>query len=167
MGWFNRKFTLVVVCTANITRSAYLHGYMKNYLKQSMPDTCKKIKILSAGVRARSGSSANRVVKHVAKLNGFSLEKHRSNPLSKKVIQQAHVILVMEQWQKDDILDHFPTAKGKTFRMTEYLWQGDSSEISDIPDPTGKNTADFEEFIPVAHAEVDRIFRELDQTDLI
>jgi protein-tyrosine phosphatase len=167
MGLFTKKFTLVVVCTANITRSAYLHGYMENYLKQSMPYARKKIKIRSAGVRARSGSSAHRVVKHVAKLNGFNLESHHSDPLTRKTIKTADAILVMEQWQKDDILERFPQAREKTFRMMEYLWQGDPSDISDIPDPTGKNTVDYEEFIPIAHAEVDRILRELANQGII
>ena len=161
MGLFGNKFTIVVVCKANITRSAYLHGYMEHYLKEHLPYARKKVRILSAGVKARHGGSASQVVKHVARLNGFSLKHHHSDPLTPKTVKTADVILVMEQWQKDDILERFPKAGGKTFRMMEYLWKDDPSEISDIPDPTGKNTADYEEFIPVAHNEVDRIFREL------
>lgn len=161
MGLFRKKFTIVVVCKANITRSAYLHGYMDNYLKMHMPYAHKKVRILSAGVKARSGGSASQVVKHVAKLNGFSLRNHQSDPLTRKTVKQADVILVMEQYQKETILERFPKAAGKTFRMMEYLWNGDESEIQDIPDPTGQNLVDYEEFIAAAHAEVDRIFREL------
>jgi len=161
MGLFSKKFTIVVVCKANITRSAYLHGYMENYLKKHMPYACRKVRILSAGVKARSGGSASQVVKHVAKLNGFSLRGHHSDPMSRKLIKEADAILVMEQWQKDNLLERFPKASEKTFRMMEYLWSGEPEDIRDIPDPTGQNTADYEEFIEVAHAEVDRIFREL------
>lgn len=167
MGLFSKKFTIVVVCKANITRSAYLHGYMENYLKEHMPHARKKVRILSAGIQARSGGSASQVVRHVAKLNGFSLGNHHSDPLTKKTIAQADVILVMEQYQKDAILERFPKAEGKTFRMMEYLWRGDPSEITDIPDPTGKSTADYEEFIPIAHNEVARIFRELAREGII
>ncbi len=167
MGLFRKKFTLIVVCKANITRSAYLHGYMENYLKNHLPHARKKVRILSAGMKARNGGSANQVVKHVARLNGFSLKHHRSDPLTQKTIKVADVILVMEQWQKDSILEHFPQAEGKTFRMMEYLWKNDPTEISDIPDPTGQNTADFEEFIAVAHNEVDRIFRELSREGIL
>jgi len=161
MGLFGKKITLVVVCKANITRSAYLHGYMENYLKERLPHARKKVRILSAGVKARSGGSASQVVKHVARLNGFSLKNHHSDPLTHKTVKTADVILVMEQWQKDDILERFPQAAGKTFRLMEYLWKDDPAEIDDIPDPTGQNTADYEEFIAIAHNEVDRIFREL------
>ncbi|WP_372795852.1 hypothetical protein [Pontiella sp.] len=161
MGWFDKKFTIVVACKANITRSAYLDGYMKQYLKEHYPHARKKVAVKSAGVRARRGSSANSVVKHVARLNGFSLGNHGSEPFSKKLVGNADVILVMEQWQKDELIERFPKAKDKIFRMMEYLWHDDPEDIRDIPDPTGQNTADFEEFIEAAHAEVERIFREL------
>ncbi|VGO20147.1 arsenate reductase/protein-tyrosine-phosphatase family protein [Pontiella sulfatireligans] len=167
MGLFNKKFTIVVACKANITRSAYLHGYMEHYLKEHLPYARKKIRILSAGVKARSGGSASQVVKHVAKVNGFNLRSHHSDPFSKKLVKQADVILLMEQWQKDALLEHFPKAKDKTFLLTEYLWHGDTKDICDIPDPTGQNTADYEEFIAVAHAEIDRIFRELGREGII
>ncbi|MDH3981736.1 MAG: hypothetical protein OES84_02420 [Kiritimatiellaceae bacterium] len=161
MGLFTKKFTILVACKANITRSAYLHGYMEQYLKNNYPYARKKVRILSAGVQARNGSSAHSVVKHVARINGFSLNGHHSNPFTKKLIKQADVILLMEQWQKDMLLQLHPLAEGKAFRMMEYLWHDDERDIRDIPDPTGHNTADYEEFIEVAHTEVERIFREL------
>jgi protein-tyrosine-phosphatase len=167
MGLFGRKFTIVVACKANITRSAYLHAYMENYLRQNYPYARKKIRILSAGVKARRGSSASEVVKHVARTQGFHLRGHSSDPFTNKMVNQADVILVMEQWQKDELIQRFPKAEGKTFRMMEYLWNGDPDEIRDIPDPTGQNTADYEEFIEAAHAEVDRIFRELGREGII
>ncbi len=167
MGLFDKKFTIVVACKANITRSAYLEGYMTQYLKDHYPYARKKVAIKSAGVRARHGSSANSVVKHVARVNGFSLAHHHSDPFTKKLVKNADVILVMEQWQQDELRERFPKAKDKIFRMMEYLWHDDPSEIRDIPDPTGQDTADFEEFIEAAHAEVERIFRELGREGVI
>lgn len=167
MGLFTRKFTIVVACKANITRSAYLHGYMKHYINEHLPHARKKVRILSAGVQARSGSSADQVVKHVARTHGFSLNDHSSDPFTKKLIKKADVILVMEQWQKDALAKRFPAAEEKTFRITEYLWNGDPREIRDIQDPTGQDTVDYEEFIEVAHSEVDRIFRELGRIGMV
>lgn len=167
MGLFDKKFTIVVACKANITRSAYLHGYMEQYLKEHYPYARKKMKIKSAGVRARRGSSANSVVKHVARINGFNLKGHGSDPFTKKLVNEADVILVMEQWQKDELTERYPKAGDKIFRMMEYLWHDEPEDIRDIPDPTGQNTADFEEFIEVAHSEVERIFRELGREGVI
>lgn len=167
MGLFSKKFTIVVACKANITRSAYLHRYMEHYLKVHMPYARKKVRILSAGVEARNGSSAHQVVQHVARLNGFSLGNHSSSKFTKKLIRQADVILLMEQWQKERLIERFPDAKDKSFLLTEYLWHGDPKDIGDIPDPTGQNTADYEDFIQAAHAEIDRIFRELGSLGII
>jgi protein-tyrosine phosphatase len=167
MGLFGKKFTIVVACRANITRSAYLHGYMEHYLKEHLPHARRKVRILSAGVEARSGSSANDVVKHVARIHGFHLRHHRSDPFTKNLVRQADVILVMEQWQKEALIERFPEAKDKIHRLMEYLWHDDPEDIRDIPDPTGQNTADYEEFIEAAHAEVDRIFRELAREGII
>ena len=163
MGLFTGKFTIVVGCRANITRSAYLNGYMKYYLKEHLPHARKKVRILSAGVQARSGSSADQVVHHVARTHGFSLSDHRSDPFTRK----ADVILVMEQWQKDALVKRFPESEKKTFRLTEYLWEGDPDETRDIHDPTGMDTSDYEEFVESAHAEVNRIFHELDRLGII
>jgi len=167
MGLFKKKFTVVVVCRANVTRSAYLHGYMEHYLKEYMPYARRKIRILSAGIHARRGGSASQVVRHVARINGFNLQNHKSDPLTRKIVKQADVILVMEQYQKDDVIKRFPEAKDKTFRIMEYLWNGDPEEIRDIPDPTGQNTEDYKEFIAAAHAETDRIFHELARRNII
>jgi len=167
MGLFQKKFTIVVACKANITRSAYLHGYMDHYLKDHYPYARKKIKIRSAGVQAPRGSSASSVVKHVARTNGFNLRGHHSDPFSKRLISQADVILLMEQWQKEALLERFPEARDKTYLMMEYLWNGDRDEVRDIPDPTGQNLSDYEEFMDVAHSEVERIFRELGREGII
>lgn len=167
MGLFGEKFTLLIVCKANITRSAYLEGYMKHYLKEHLPYARRKVRICSAGVQARGGASASQVVRHVAKRNGFSLSGHYSSPLSKKLIKKASAILVMEQGQKEAIDNYFPQARDKTFRLTEYLRNHDEGPVGDIPDPTGLNSAEYMAFIDVAHAEVDRIFRELGREGIL
>ena len=98
--FLRRKKSLLIVCRANITRSAYLHGYMEKWLHEQYSFSRKKLRIESAGVEAKGGSKAHEVVDHVAKLNGFSLKAHRSSPLSATAIKRAEAILVMEDWQK-------------------------------------------------------------------
>ena len=167
MGLFKRKFTIVVACRANITRSAYLHGYMKHYLQENLPHARGKVRILSAGVQARNGKGADQVIRHVARTHGFSLSDHSSDPFTKRLVKKADVILVMELWQKEALTKRFPGAEGKIFRLTEYLCPDDSDEVRDIHDPTGMDTDEYEYFIEAAHTEVERIFRELCRRDII
>jgi protein-tyrosine phosphatase len=107
------------------------------------------------------------VIRHVAKTHGFSLSQHNSRPFTRKLVKTADVILVMEQYQKDAILQYFPEARGKTFRVMEYLWHDDPADIRDIPDPTGQDTPKYQEFVNTTHAEVERIFRELSREKII
>lgn len=168
MFLFRKKYHLVIVCTANRTRSAYFSEYLRNYLKKYRPEALKKLKITSAGTKAVSGGRPNDVVALIARNNGFSLRGHTADPLTKKEVKTADLILTMEQVHKDHILKKFPEAEGKVFRLMEYGWQGDDEVGSlDVPDPTGKTADDFREFIDTAHAEADRLLHELVHNQII
>lgn len=165
---FRKKFNLLIVCTANRTRSAYFAGYLTHLLKQYRPDALKRLNICSAGTKAVSGGRANDVVALIARNNGFSLRDHRADPITPRTIRRADLILTMEQVHKEDILGRYPEAEEKVFRLMEYGWQGDDEMDSlDVPDPTGKQAEDFQEFIDTAHAEADRLLHELVHQEII
>ena len=168
MFFFRKKFHLVIVCTANRTRSAYLAGYLNHYLSQYRSSALKRIKITSAGTKAAGGGRVNDVVALIARNNGFSLRQHTAEPLSDNLMKNADLILVMEQEHKNFILEKYPDAQDKVFRLMEYGWQGeDEIETLDVPDPTGKNVEDFKAFIETAHAEADRLVHELIHREII
>ena len=168
MFFFQKKFHLIIVCTANRTRSAYFAGYLKHYLAQYRLSALKRIKITSAGTKASGGGRVNDVVALIARNHGFSLRQHTAEPLSTGLMKRADLILVMEQGHKDFILEKWPEAKEKVFRLMEYGWQGeDVVETLDVPDPTGKNVDDFKAFIETAHIEADRLVHELVHREII
>lgn len=168
MFLFRKKFQLMIICTANRTRSAYFAGYLQHYLKQYRPKALKRLNITSAGTKAVSGGRVNDVVALLAHKRGFSLRSHMASALSSKTVKAADLILVMEQVHKDHILKKFPEAEGKVFRLMEYGWQGDDDvENLNVPDPTGKNAKDFQAFIDTAHAEADRLLHELVHQQII
>lgn len=168
MFFFRKKFHLVIACTANRTRSAYFAGYLKHYLTQYRSSALKRIKITSAGTKASGGGRVNDVVALIARNGGFSLRQHTAEPLSDRLVKRADLILVMEQEHKDFILEKYPEAKDKVFRLMEYGWQGENKvETLNVPDPTGKNVEDFKAFIETAHAEADRLAHELVHREII
>lgn len=168
MFFFGKKFHLIIVCTANRTRSAYFAGYLRHYLKQYRPDALKRMMITSAGTKASGGGRVNDVVALIARNHGFSLRQHTAEPLSEKLVKRADLILTMEQEHKDFILEKFPDAKEKVFRLMEYGWQGeDKIETLDVPDPTGRTAEEFKAFIETAHAEADRLVHELVHREII
>ena len=168
MFLFKKKYQLVIVCTANRTRSAYFAGYLENYLKKYRPEALKGLTITSAGTKAVTGGRVNDVVALIARNNGFSLREHKSDPIKSKTMKKANLVLVMEQVHKDHILKRYPEAEDKVFRLMEYGGQGDEKIDSlDVPDPTGKNADDFRAFIETAHAEADRLLHELVHNQII
>ena len=134
---FRKNFHLVIVCTANRTRSAYFAGYLRHFLEEYRPGALKRITITSAGTKAYGGGRVNDVVALIARNHGFSLRQHIAEPLSDRIVKSADLILVMEQEHKDFILEKWPEVKDKVFRLMEYGWQGeDAVETLDVPDPT-------------------------------
>ncbi len=163
---------MVIVCTANRTRSAYLAGYLNHYLAQYRPGALKRIKIVSAGTKASAGGRVNDVVALIARKNGFSLRQHAADPVTASLMKKADLILVMEQEHKDFLLERYPEAKAKVFRLMEYGWQRDPEDVGpvetlDVPDPTGRTVEDFKAFIETAHAEADRVIHELVHREII
>ena len=168
MFLFRKKFHLLIVCTANRTRSAYFAGYLRHYLAQYRPSALKRIRILSAGTKAVTGGRVNDVVALIARNNGFSLRQHISQPLIARMVKRADLILVMEHTHKEALLEKFPSAANKTFRLMEYGWQGDDPiELFDVPDPTGHTADAFKAFIHIAHHEADRLIHELVHQEII
>lgn len=168
MFFFRKKFHLVVVCTANRTRSAYFAGYLRHYLSQYRPGALRRIKVTSAGTKATAGGRVNDVVAMIARNNGFSLRSHAAEPLSGRLLQRADLVLVMEREHQEFILAKWPEAAGKVFRLMEYGWAGDgAAENLNVPDPTGRNAGDFKAFIETAHAEADRLVHELVHREIL
>lgn len=165
---FRKKFHLVLVCTANRTRSAYLAGYLNHFLKQYRPGALRRVRIISTGTKAVAGGRVNDVVALIARNAGFNLRNHKAAPLDNRTVRRADLILVMEQEHKEFILERWPHAAGKTFRLMEYAWQGDEdAESLDVPDPTGKTADDFRAFLDTAHAEADRLIHELVHREIL
>lgn len=169
MSPFFSRFTIVIVCRANVTRSAYIAAGLKDCLKSyQSPLGIKKVRVLSAGIEARAGMPANRIVSTRANQNGFSLNNHRSSLFNARLAKKADLILVMNQHQKDFILDHFPRSKGKVFRLLEYSWEGqEEGESLDMSDPTGRSADNFTEFLSLADSEIDHLIHKLVQQQII
>ncbi len=167
MFFIKKKFLLTIACKANITRSAYFAAYLRNLVNKNYPYLKKRIEIKSFGIDAKQGSPAHEVTKLVAQLNGFSLNNHQSSIYTKSIMKKSNVILVMENWQKEKLINEYPQASDKIFLIMEYLWHGSSLDKKEIPDPTGKNFEEYNEFIKVAHAESERILHELSREEIL
>ena len=120
---------ILVVCIGNICRSPLAEGY----LKQQLP---ADYKIYSAGLGALVGKAADSKSQSLAQENGFNIDQHIAQQLDEGMVQQADLILVMENFQKKDIESRFPFSRGKVFTIGH--WQG-----FEIGDPYKKDEKAF------------------------
>lgn len=121
---------ILVVCTGNICRSPLA----EMLLKQCFPTK----KIISAGIKARDGNSADLQAIQVAKDHQLNLAGHVARVLTLALCREVDLILVMEKRQADYIHQHFPETRGKVMLLGQWLDQ------AEIPDPYRKSDEMFE-----------------------
>lgn len=86
------------------------------------------VKVDSAGTRAVVGQPATMEAQEVMFEIGIDISGHRAKQLTFELASSANLILTMESFHKADIINNFPSAKGRTFLLGEW---GDF----EIPDP--------------------------------
>lgn len=94
---------------------------LRNRLKE-------EIDVASAGLMALVGHPAAPLVIKLLDERGLDATIHRARQITIEIAQAAELILVMEQWQKQDLERNIPQIKGRVFRLGH--WQN-----LDIVDP--------------------------------
>ena len=122
--------TVLVVCTANICRSPMAAALMRKHL--AALGLSDEIEVQSAGVWARAGSSASEGSATVLARQGISLSDHRSQPMTAQLLEQADIVLVMEEEHRRSLFYLEPQHLRKVFLLTEMVGRS-----KDIADPYG------------------------------
>lgn len=148
---------ILVVCTANITRSPYVAALLRTLLTKHGSHLRRRISVESAGVNANPNMPALPTMSTIAYTKGLDLQNHRSRILTPEMIREATLILTMEQAHKERILQRHPEMFEKVFLITEYGRGQDRSEVGDVIDPTGKDLEEFQEFVALAESESKRV----------
>lgn len=120
----------MVVCTGNICRSPTAAAM----LALRAPGK----NITSAGLAALVGQEINEVAREVAQANGLNCPPHQARQLDNAISSGADLLLVMEKRQRNELMQRFPVASGKTFLLSH--WNGGH----DIPDPYQRDRETFE-----------------------
>ncbi|NCN71007.1 MAG: low molecular weight phosphotyrosine protein phosphatase [Rhodoferax sp.] len=103
---------ILTLCIGNICRSPIAQGL----LAQQLP----KHTLWSAGLSALVGQPADSLSVQVAAAHGVDISAHRAQQVNSFLCQQSELILVMEQSHKTQLEAHFPSVRGKTFRLGQY-----------------------------------------------
>jgi len=111
---------IMVLCIGNICRSPYAAALLDRNLLG--------VDVRSAGLQAMIDHPADPLVQELAAEQGMDLSAHRGRQLLAQDLVEASVVLVMSQAQQREVVTRFPFARGRVYRLGEWIQQ-------DIPDP--------------------------------
>jgi len=119
--------SVLFLCHGNIIRSPMAEALLRQFLLES---GAEGVRVLSAGVAAKSGREADRRALIVAKDFDVSLDSHRAQSLSHELLEQADVIFVMDFLNEARLLVQYPFTMPKVFLLGGLI-KGTSIEIID------------------------------------
>ena len=117
-----------------------------------------EIDVASAGIRALPGMPPTDETIEVMNEEGVDISTVRSKNLTRDVIKSADLILVMEPFHKEAVLDMMPEAAPKTCLLKEYM---NPSKILpngfSIHDPIGQPVEEYRTCLGNINNEIERI----------
>lgn len=102
--------SIVFVCHGNILRSPFAAGLLAHRLGEGV---VQHLAISSAGLRTRTGRSADDRGVAAAALYGVDLSAHRSRPMTRDIVDHADAVVVMDFANQADFLARFPESRSK------------------------------------------------------
>jgi low molecular weight protein-tyrosine phosphatase len=111
---------ILVVCVGNICRSPMAEGL----LRRALPECT----VSSAGIGALVDRPADPFAIQLMREQGVDISSHRARQIQGRLMDEADLVLVMEQNQQRHLERQYPRSRGKIFRLCE-------EAKADIPDP--------------------------------
>ena len=130
----------------------------KGLLKKALAG--REVQVASAGVSAIPGFRPTGETIEVMAKEGVDVSGHLSQRLTSEMVRQADLVLVMEQWHKEQILKIAPFAKSKVFLLKEYANSSHQTEL-EIPDPIAKPLEVYENCLRIIKECVEKVAAKL------
>ena len=132
-------FTVLLVCTGNICRSALAERLGRAYLDEVLGDGATAIRLMSAGTRAVVGSEMHPDSALVLRGYGAEPGDFRAQQLTEALAAGADLTLTMTRAHRRDVLARAPRGLARTFTLRE------AADLLSLPgdaQPVGDNAGE-------------------------
>ncbi|MDZ4805262.1 MAG: hypothetical protein SGI90_10410 [Candidatus Eisenbacteria bacterium] len=128
-------YQILAICTGNICRSPMAEGLIRVRLSARAAEFAT---VGSAGIAAVPGVPASSHSVEACRRHEIDISAHRSRPLTKEMIDEADLILVMEGHHRAAILMAERSAADRTFLISEFAAEN-AARGTGINDPIGQD----------------------------
>lgn len=133
-------FVILFVCTGNTCRSPMASAALRVLLEKERPG---RYEVISAGTGATNGFPATMYANEAVKIWHGDLSGHKSQQLSRSLVDRANLILAMTPEHYRDILKWAPSAKNKTYLFKNF--PDPSPRGEPVDDPIGQSLERYNE----------------------